>query len=126
MRFLLEFRSGSSDEPRQMMTQKAPVHAPVQLTIAVCTYNRADHLKICLDSLSHQADCAPDWELLLVDNNSTDATRQIAQESSLSFPQFRYIFEPEQGLSVARNRALSESNGVFIAYIDDDARAHFD
>jgi len=98
--------------------------API-LTIAVCTYNRSDWLHGCLTSLEPQ--CQDDLvEVLVVDNNSTDDTANVAREFSGRAPNIKYIFEESQGLSHARNRGFKEALGRIVAYIDDDARAHQD
>lgn len=90
-------------------------------SLALCTYNRSALLTQALGSL---ADCeAPtgDWELLLIDNNSRDATRAVAECFVGRLP-LRYVFEPEQGLSAARNRALRECRGQVLLFTDDDLR----
>lgn len=65
-------------------------------------------------------------EVLIVDNNSSDATRQVAQQYTSRLPNFKYIFEGTQGLSRARNRGFREALGKYVAYLDDDAKAHPD
>lgn len=90
-------------------------------SLALCTYNRSALLSQALSSL---ADCeapAGDWELLLIDNNSRDATRAVA-ESFIGRLPLHYVFEPEQGLSAARNRALRECRGQVLLFTDDDLR----
>lgn len=64
--------------------------------------------------------------MIIVDNNSTDGTREIADEFSITYPNFRIVQEKKQGLSHARNRGYLESRGEFVAYIDDDATADKD
>jgi len=59
------------------------------------------------------------WELIVVDNNSTDETRQVVDSFSGRLP-IRYEFESAPGLSNARNRALSSATGQFILWTDDD------
>lgn len=59
------------------------------------------------------------WELLLIDNNSPDATRQVAERYTQSLA-LRHVFEPVQGLSAARNRALKEFKGDLLVFTDDD------
>lgn len=95
------------------------------LTIVICTYNRSDWLPGCLSSLELQCSDGA-VEVLIIDNNSTDATSSIAKEFCKRLPNFKYIFESTQGLSHARNRSIKEANGQFVAYIDDDAKAHPD
>lgn len=93
------------------------------LTLAVCTRNRAELLKECLDSVVSQIDSAKNVEVLVVDNGSTDGTAETCKAfEGRGFP-FKYVFEPEPGLSRARNRAIAEANGDAIAFLDDDALA---
>jgi glycosyltransferase involved in cell wall biosynthesis len=69
-----------------------------------------------------------DYELLVIDNNSTDETKQIVAEYKNSYPSIKiyYYLEPKVGLSHARNRAIKESHSEYIAYIDDDGIAYPD
>ena len=60
-----------------------------------------------------------DWEVLVVDNNSTDSTRAVCDGFFGKLP-MRYVFEPDQGLSKARNRAIAESAGDLLVFTDDD------
>ncbi len=99
------------------------------VSIAVCTYNRSKYLQKCLDSLVRQKDVdSKDYELLIIDNNSTDQTKQITTAYINNFPSIKihYYFEPKIGVSNARNRAIKESRGEYIAYIDDDGIAYPD
>lgn len=97
----------------------------MKFTLAVCTYNRAALLTQALDSLAACRAPADEWELLLIDNNSGDYTRAVA-ESFLPRLPLRYIFEPIQGLSTARNRALRECRGDVLLFTDDDVRFDVD
>ncbi len=94
-----------------------------EISVAVCTYNRADVLPKCLESLANQTVDKELFEVLIIDNNSTDGTKEIATDFCKENLNFRYIFEEKQGLSQARNRAIDEAKGKYIAYIDDDAIA---
>ena len=60
-----------------------------------------------------------DWEILLIDNNSSDSTRAVVAEFESALP-MRYVFEGEQGLSAARNRAIREYRGDLLLFTDDD------
>ncbi len=92
------------------------------VSVVVCTYNRADLLRDTLESLCSQ-DCDQSrYEVLVVDNNSTDSTKDTAQ-SFMRYGNVRYVFEPRQGLSCARNRGLHEAHSDYVAFIDDDAVA---
>lgn len=91
----------------------------MMLTVAICTFNRAERLRAALASLVEAN--APDvpWELLVVDNNSSDDTSTVAEAFAPSLP-LRYVFEPEQGLSAARDRAMTEAWGDWLLFTDDD------
>lgn len=90
------------------------------LTVAICTHNRCNDLRITLSSLmtSSQSFC-DSWELLVIDNNSTDQTIAVVKEFETLLP-LRYIFEPQEGLSNARNRAIQEASLPFLVFTDDD------
>ncbi|WP_116127813.1 glycosyltransferase family 2 protein [Lewinella sp. IMCC34183] len=94
-------------------------------TIIVCTYNRADLLGYCLASLAEQVSSDTAWELLVIDNNSTDNTRQVTERFLATQPAIRgrCITETEQGLSHARNRGYREAAADWVLYLDDDAKA---
>lgn len=94
------------------------------LSVVVCTYNRSDILGSCLQSLAAQNAERELFEVVVVDNNSTDRTFEIATSFAEQFRNFRVIGEPKQGLSNARNRGWLEARGDYVAYIDDDAIAY--
>jgi len=93
------------------------------LSAIICTYNRARYLRPLLDSLAANTLPAKDYEILLVDNNCTDNTEEICRHFKEANPEinFRYVKEPQQGLSAARNKGIEEAAGDIIVYIDDDA-----
>ncbi|WKN40719.1 glycosyltransferase [Tunicatimonas pelagia] len=94
------------------------------ITVIICTYNRADILGDCLQSLVEQT-CEPShFEVLIVDNNSTDGTSQVAEHYTNQYPHFRWVREELQGLSHARNRGYNEATTPWVSYVDDDAKAH--
>jgi glycosyltransferase involved in cell wall biosynthesis len=99
----------------------APPVAParVGLTVAVCTHGRPDTLAGCLHSLlALRGDGR--FELLVVDNAPPDgATRELVA----GLPGITYAVEPRPGLDFARNRALAEATGEWIAFLDDDVVA---
>lgn len=93
------------------------------LSVIVCTYNRWDLLASCLKSLASQC-CDPSlYEVIIIDNNSIDSPKEVAMRAIKENDNFKYIHEPRQGLSYARNRGWREASGKYIAYIDDDAIA---
>jgi len=94
-------------------------------TITIQTYNHAEGLAETLGSLAGlRCPEDTDYEILVVDNNSSDRTSAVIREfSSVLGPRLRGLFEPRQGLSHARNLALAEARGDVICFIDDDAVA---
>lgn len=93
------------------------------LTAIICTYNRAKYIGNLLESIAANDLPKSEYEILLVDNNCTDNTREICHAFAAAHPevQFRYTVEPEQGLSAARNKGIKEAKGEYLVYIDDDA-----
>lgn len=96
------------------------------VSVLICTYNRADVLRHCLDSLVRQAASEEQFEVIVVDNNSTDDTAALVQEYTGQYAHFHYILETDQGLSYARNRAYRAAHAPWLLYLDDDARAEAD
>jgi len=92
------------------------------ITVIVPTHNRCESLKDTLSSLLEQAcDNNFDYEIIVVDNNSKDKTREVVEEYKAKFKKkLRYIFERKQGVSSARNRGIKEARGEIIAFTDDD------
>ncbi len=95
--------------------------APPDVSIVLCTKNRAKLLVDALDSLLQIRPTPNGVELVLVDNGSTDNTKDVVAEFRLraSFP-IRYVFESIPGLSAARNRGILEAEGRFVFFTDDD------
>ena len=87
-----------------------------KVTVVVCCYNAARTLDECLDSLRRLQ--YPDYEVIVVDDGSTDQTAEIAAK----FP-FRLIQVPNGGLSKARNLGIEAARGEIVAFIDSDAYA---
>lgn len=92
-----------------------------RISVAVCTYNRADRLVFTLDALAEQSVPPEVFEILVIDNRSTDSTAEICKTHQKRLSNLRYIYEPVQGLSKARNTALQQAKADYIAYLDDDA-----
>ena len=87
-----------------------------KVSVVVCAYNAADTIAECLSSIG-QLDY-PDFEVILVNDGSRDATLEIAR----GFPGIRIIDIPNGGLSAARNIGLREAHGEIVAYTDADVR----
>ncbi len=92
------------------------------ISVVVCTYNRADDLAVALRTLCAQAVDPALYEILVVDNNSTDQTRAVTAEWARRCPHVRYVRETQQGLSHARNRGWRAAQGTYVAYTDDDCK----
>ena len=94
----------------------------MKITVILCTYNRCQLLGKALDSIA--ASTLPqsvEWEVLIVDNNSSDRTREVVDDFCNRYPgRFRYLFEPRPGKSYALNAGIREARGDVLAFVDDD------
>lgn len=91
------------------------------ISIVICTYNRADLVWGAVASACSQDAGAADYEVLVVDNNSSDHTGETLAGLQRRFGHLRLCREGRQGLSHARNRGWQEARGRYVAYLDDDA-----
>ncbi|HEY2102370.1 MAG TPA: glycosyltransferase [Chthoniobacterales bacterium] len=114
--FALREKLGQNDSalPHSSLTRTPAV------SIIVCSFNGAATLRACLESLTKLN--YPEYEILLVDDGSTDDTAQIAAE----FPNVRYIHQPNRGLSAARNTGAAAARGEVFVYTDSDCMADVD
>jgi len=99
------------------------VTSPAPLSVIVCSHNRADDLRRCLDALSGLEDPV---EVIVVDSASEPPCREIVDGYAPLIERLRYIREDAPGLSRARNRGLVEASADLIAFLDDDAAPHPD
>lgn len=92
-----------------------------KLIAAFCTYNRADRLPQLINKLRSQ-ECPIYFEILVVNNNSTDQTEDVLNKLTLlPGPKLRHVNETQQGIPYARNRALKEANDAdYLFFMDDD------
>lgn len=90
------------------------------ISVIVCTYNRADILKMCLQSLFTQTALPKCFEVIVVDNSSTDNTKGVIENFQRTEGNLRYVLETKQGLSHARNCGYKNALGQWVAYMDDD------
>jgi len=92
------------------------------VSVILCTYNRCRSLSNALNSLALSTLPATiEWEVLVVDNNSKDKTREIVERFCHLYPgRFRYLFEPRQGKSYALNSGIRDARQDILAFVDDD------
>ncbi len=102
-----------------------PINNNLAVSVVICTYNRDKFIVEALNCLALQTLSADLFEIIVVDNNSTDKTAVIVQKFIAGHPQLncRYVLEKNKGLSFARNRGIQEARAPVITYIDDDAEA---
>ncbi len=99
----------------------APACYPGGVSVIVCTFNRRPLLEKLVQSMAPQLEVDYPLEILIVDNNSRDDTAAYARALAERNPIFRYVFEPNQGLSHARNAGAAAARHAFLMYLDDDA-----
>ena len=100
-----------------------PVDKEPSISVIICTYNRDKFIGEALNCLAKQTVPSEKFEIIVVDNRSTDNTASIAKKFIAEHPelQVKYVMEPNKGLSFARNRGIQEARAAIITYIDDDA-----
>src|SRR6185437_14849777 len=95
------------------------------ISVVICTYNREKYIGNVLESIKNQSLPASKYEVIVIDNNSTDRSADIIKsflDANTSLP-FQYYLEKKQGLSHARNAGIEHSKSRIICFIDDDAIA---
>ena len=100
----------------------------MHVSVILATYNRASSLQKTLETFSALS-CPAEllWELLVIDNNSSDGTREVVQQFAKTAKlRVRYIFEKRQGRSAALNAGIAAAKGEIIAFTDDDVLLHSD
>ena len=95
----------------------------VQISVVMSTYNRGDLVGDAVRSILAQQDPqTPPFELIVVDNNSTDGTRDVVERLAAADQRVRYLFEPQQGSSPGRNAGIRAARAAIVAFTDDDVR----
>lgn len=92
------------------------------ISFIICTYNREKYIYECLSRLAKNTE-QDGWEIILVNNNSTDNTAAECARFTHNYPnvEYHYFVETQQGLSYARNRGIAEAHGDWFVFLDDDA-----
>lgn len=101
--------------------QSVELFSPL-ISVVICTYNRVDTFVDALKTMCNQTLDASFYEVIVVDNNSSDNIAHVAKDFCEQFSTVRYCLESRQGLSHARNRGWREAQGEYVAYIDDDCK----
>lgn len=96
----------------------------VSISVVIATHNRAAYLLRSLESIEIQRSIKISYEVLVIDNASTDNTKDIVLLKIKTMANLRYVYEENLGLNHARNRGIQEAAFEYIAYLDDDAVAH--
>ncbi|MEO1590379.1 MAG: hormogonium polysaccharide biosynthesis glycosyltransferase HpsE [Cyanobacteria bacterium J06632_22] len=92
-------------------------------SVVICTYNGVKRLPLLLERLRSQRATLFTWEILIVDNNSQDATARWVHQQQQSWTgevPLRYAYEPRQGLAYARRRAIQQARSELVGFLDDD------
>jgi len=94
----------------------------MKVSVIVPTYNRKIWLKACLESLVYQEFPKDEFEIIVIDDGSTDGTRQLMKQliAKQNFKHLHYYYQKHQGSAVARNSGISKAKNAIIACIDDD------
>ena len=92
----------------------------MEISVIIPTFNRQNTLKRAIDSVLAQSFCAK--EIIVIDDGSTDSTKELLK----NYPQIKYVFQENQGVSSARNLGIKISTCSFVAFLDSDDKWHKD
>lgn len=98
----------------------------MDISVILSTYNRCELLPEALQSLSDQQANGVEYEIIVVDNNSTDRTKEVVEQFKARNSRIRYVFEGRQGLSYGRNAGIQVAHADAIAFTDDDVQVATD
>ena len=98
------------------MSVNSQIRRPT-ISLIIPAYNEEAYLPACLDAIMQNV-AGKAIEIIVVDNNSTDGTRQVIER----YPAVTYVFEPKKGITRARQRGFMSSSGDILAYVDADTR----
>jgi glycosyltransferase involved in cell wall biosynthesis len=115
------FIAGKDGEESLVRGRKPKHGVRMKITVILCTYNRCASLAKALASAAASSLSDAEWEVLVVDNNSKDQTREVVEDYCRKYPgRFRYLFESKQGKSHALNAGIRASRADVLAFMDDD------
>lgn len=89
-----------------------------KISVIVPVYNAGAFLRECVESILKQKDAR--YELLLIDNGSTDGSRELCEQYAAEYDSVRVTYESERGASAVRNRGLAEAEGEYVVFVDAD------
>src|SRR5215216_4801701 len=93
------------------------------ISVIIPTYNRATLLRKALQSIVKQTLSKKEFEVIVIDNNSTDNTAEVVSQYAYNWNNLKYFHESSAGLHAARHRGLKESAGEILVFADDDIEA---
>lgn len=93
-----------------------------EISVILCTYNRAEYLNKCIESVIHQT--YQDWELVIVDDGSHDHTFEVVNSYLCKFKKIRYLKHQNCKLAFSKNAGIQASFGKYITFIDSDDQYH--
>ena len=96
----------------------------MKVSIIVSVYNKSNYIVECLESISDQK--YSNWECIIVNDGSTDNSEAIIKDFIIKDNRFKYLYQENAGVSIARNNGIIHSNGEFIVPLDGDDKLHFD
>jgi glycosyltransferase involved in cell wall biosynthesis len=109
---------------RLRLAEAEPEAMPLDISVCICTYNGENRLPEVLECLLWQMNTHKlAWEVIVIDNNSTDGTAAVVEQFRQKWPRhvpLRYGFEPRQGASYARQRAIELARSPLVGFLDDD------
>ncbi len=95
----------------------------INISVIIPTYNRAVQLNAALDSISKQLYSSDLFEVIVIDNGSTDNTKEICDSYGIKFKNFQYFYESKPGLHVGRHTGLKNAKSDILVFADDDIEA---
>lgn len=98
----------------------------MDISIIIPTFNRKIKLKQCLESVLEQDYSKENYEVIVVDDGSTDGTEQMIRQLFEKAPNLKYFSQPHQGPAAARNFGLSQAKAGIVAFTDNDCMLEFD
>jgi glycosyltransferase involved in cell wall biosynthesis len=93
-----------------------------ELSVVIPTFNRSEHLRVCLDALVQQTQPASDFEVVVVDDGSSDGTEEMLERISTAFA-LHVVRQENQGYGAARNHGVEVASGRYLLFLDDDVVA---